>query len=149
MPHPMMTRSKSRVVALPCIKNCECEDDKNNWIHCSKCDATYCDMGCCDYEEGWTYDDDTEKWMCLRCFEADRTFPIWLFENGEDWSGQKPTRVWLTEKELEKLGGDSFKQLNLREEVLEASEKVEAVYKKKQFEEKQKKMNIYPVEPMD
>ena len=49
-----------------CSESCECKNKKDNWIHCSKCSNINCDFAS-DKEEGWTYDDESEKWLCCDC----------------------------------------------------------------------------------
>jgi hypothetical protein len=52
--------------SFACSESCECKNKKENWIHCSKCSNINCDFAS-DKEEGWTYDDESEKWLCCDC----------------------------------------------------------------------------------
>lgn len=57
-------------MSFTCSNNCECANKPENWNHCSKCDKMNCDLGD-NSEEGWTYNDDTEKWCCPDCSEEE------------------------------------------------------------------------------
>jgi len=52
-----------------CVDACECQNDPANWNHCVECGKCSCDLGP-NAEEGWTYDDETENWMCPECCEG-------------------------------------------------------------------------------
>jgi hypothetical protein len=56
--------------SFACSESCECKNKKENWIHCSKCSNINCDFAS-DKEEGWTYDDESEKWLCCDCSPED------------------------------------------------------------------------------
>jgi len=49
-----------------CSDKCECENKQANWNKCSKCKKFNCDFSN-SREEGWTYDDDEEVWLCCDC----------------------------------------------------------------------------------
>lgn len=51
-----------------CVDSCECENNSDNWNHCAECSSKFCDLGP-NAEEGWTYDDDKEIWLCPDCGE--------------------------------------------------------------------------------
>jgi hypothetical protein len=52
-----------------CVDSCECENNPDNWNHCAECSHKFCDLGP-NAEEGWTYDDDKEIWLCPDCCEG-------------------------------------------------------------------------------
>lgn len=49
-----------------CVDSCECENNSDNWNHCAECSHKCCDLGP-NAEEGWTYDEDKEVWLCPDC----------------------------------------------------------------------------------
>ena len=53
-----------------CVDSCECENNSDNWNHCAECSHKCCDLGP-NAEEGWTYDEDKEVWLCPDCCEGE------------------------------------------------------------------------------
>jgi hypothetical protein len=71
-----------------CSDKCECENKQENWNNCSKCKKFNCDFSN-SREEGWTYDDDEEVWLCCDCSPESED------EDEEDEEDEEEVQSWV------------------------------------------------------
>ena len=107
----------------------------SHWC-CEECGLTTCEA-CLENDKGYV--------TCAICLQDPssrvlRKNSIWLLNSGADWSSEKPTRVWLTDNELEKLKDlGSFDELPRHDYIKEASKGVETEFEKESREREAKK----------